>query len=410
MNKRKRLISIIAGVLAAIMLLGILASLLPVSAASSDEIQDQIEELQKQSAAIDSEMAALDVQMQQNLSKMQDVIAQKNRIDQQVTLLHQQIINANDQISAYATMIADKQEELDAAEARYDALSQKNRERVRAMEEDGTLSYWSVLFKATSFADFLDRLSLISEIQSADKRRLTELSDAAKEVADAKDFLTTQKGALSEKRAKLKDSQKELEEKRAEADALLEDLLSRGDEFERYMADAEERQAKAMLELANARSDYESARSQEGSWPTYDGGNGDSPAPTDAEDGWLTPVSGYTITSPFGMRVHPIYGTWTMHYGVDMACNEGTPIYATRSGTVISATYNDSCGNYVQIDHGDGFRSIYMHMTYYVVLPGDEVSQGQLIGYVGSTGDSTGPHLHFGISYNGNYVNPMNYL
>ena len=176
MNKRKRLISIIAGVLAAIMLLGILASLLPVSAASSDEIQDQIEELQKQSAAIDSEMAALDVQMQQNLSKMQDVIAQKNRIDQQVTLLHQQIINANDQISAYATMIADKQEELDAAEARYDALSQKNRERVRAMEEDGTLTYWSVLFKATSFADFLDRLSLISEIQSADKRRLTELS------------------------------------------------------------------------------------------------------------------------------------------------------------------------------------------------------------------------------------------
>ena len=248
MNKRKRLISIIAGVLAAIMLLGILASLLPVSAASSDEIQDQIEELQKQSAAIDSEMAALDVQMQRNLSKMQDVIAQKNRIDQQVTLLHQQIINANDQISAYATMIADKQEELDAAEARYDALSQKNRERVRAMEEDGTLSYWSVLFKATSFADFLDRLSLISEIQSADKRRLTELSDAAREVADAKDFLTAQKGALSEKREKLKDSQKELEEKRAEADALLEDLLSRGDEFERYMADAEERQAKAMLE------------------------------------------------------------------------------------------------------------------------------------------------------------------
>ena len=112
-----------------------------------------------------------------------------------------------------------------------------------------------MLFKATSFADFLDRLSLISEIQSADKRRLTELSDAAKEVADAKDFLTTQKGALSEKREKLKDSQKELEEKRAEADALLEDLLSRGDEFERYMADAEERQAKAMLELANARSD-----------------------------------------------------------------------------------------------------------------------------------------------------------
>lgn len=130
---------------------------------------------------------------------------------------------------------------------------------------------------------------------------------------------------------------------------------------------------------------------QEGSWPTYDGDNADSPAPTRRRGRLADPRQRLHHHQPIGMRIHPIYGTWTMHYGVDMACNEGTPIYATRSGTVISATYNDSCGNYVQIDHGDGFRSIYMHMTYYVVLPGDEVSQGQLIGYVGSTGDSTAP-------------------
>ena len=93
-----------------------------------------------------------------------------------------------------------------------------------------------------------------------------------------------------------------------------------------------------------------------------------------------------------------------------MPHTRGHAIYATRGGKVIEAQYDSSCGNYVTIDHGDGFRSIYMHMTYYVVSYGEYVAAGQVIGYVGSTGDSTGPHLHFGISYNGTYVNPMEYV
>ena len=126
---------------------------------------------------------------------------------------------------------------------------------------------------------------------------------------------------------------------------------------------------------------------------------------------WTTPVSGYTITSPFGMRTHPILGTQRMHNGIDMACNQGTPIYATRAGTVTVASYQaGGAGYYVSINHLDGFASIYMHMTNYVVSAGQSVSQGQLIGYVGSTGLSTGPHLHFGISYAGTYVNPLAYI
>ena len=99
-----------------------------------------------------------------------------------------------------------------------------------------------------------------------------------------------------------------------------------------------------------------------------------------------------------------------MHNGVDLACSQGTPIYASRSGQVTTATYGKDAGYYVSINHGDGFASVYMHMTHYVVKAGSYVSQGQLIGYVGSTGASTGPHLHFGISYNGTYVNPMKYI
>ena len=99
-----------------------------------------------------------------------------------------------------------------------------------------------------------------------------------------------------------------------------------------------------------------------------------------------------------------------MHYGVDLANVTGTPIWAARSGRVSEASYNGSAGYYVSINHGDGFSSIYMHMTHYIVKPGQEVKQGQVIGYMGSTGGSTGPHLHFGISYNGTYVNPANYI
>ena len=99
-----------------------------------------------------------------------------------------------------------------------------------------------------------------------------------------------------------------------------------------------------------------------------------------------------------------------MHQGVDLAAPKGTPIYATRSGTVTIATYSSTAGNYVQLNHGDGYSSVYMHMTHYEVKVGEYVKAGELIGYVGSTGRSTGPHLHFGISYKGSYVNPMDYL
>ena len=116
------------------------------------------------------------------------------------------------------------------------------------------------------------------------------------------------------------------------------------------------------------------------------------------------------MSSPFGNRDAPTAGASTNHQGIDLSAPEGTPIYASRTGVVTAATFGKSAGYYVSINHGDGFSSIYMHMTRYVVSKGQAVSAGQVIGYVGSTGVSTGPHLHFGISYNGTYVNPANYI
>lgn len=125
---------------------------------------------------------------------------------------------------------------------------------------------------------------------------------------------------------------------------------------------------------------------------------------------WLTPCNYTESTRRYGMDLHPIYGDYRMHYGVDMGAPQGTPIYATRSGTVSLAAYNDSCGNYVVLRHDENFTSTYMHMVYYIVATGQEVRQGQVIGYVGSTGDSTGPHLHFEIGYRGSPVDPELYI
>ncbi|MBE6924209.1 MAG: M23 family metallopeptidase [Ruminococcaceae bacterium] len=125
---------------------------------------------------------------------------------------------------------------------------------------------------------------------------------------------------------------------------------------------------------------------------------------------WRVPCDYVRLTSPFGYRWHPTTGEWSMHRGVDLAGPKGTPIYASRSGYVTVATYNSISGNYVTINHQDGYSSVYMHMTHDVVDVGDYVKAGQLIGYMGSTGRSTGPHLHFGISYKGTYVNPMDYI
>lgn len=127
-------------------------------------------------------------------------------------------------------------------------------------------------------------------------------------------------------------------------------------------------------------------------------------------EGFMNPVRYTDISSPFGWRLHPIYEDWRHHNGLDMSAPAGTPIYASKNGVVSTADYNSSAGNHVIIEHEDGFSTVYMHMTYSIVKPGETVGQGQVIGYVGSTGDSTGPHLHFEIRKNGEYLNPALYI
>ena len=223
MKNRKLWISVLAGILALILLLGLFVGVLPgaVQAASISELKNEVNELKKKKQEIDSQIAALEGQLSDNLDDMTAIVNQKNVIDQEIFMLHEQTINLNAQIATFNLLIADKQDELDAAETRLKELNEKNKERIRAMEEDGSLSYWSVLFKANDFADLLDRLNMVEEIAAADQRRLKEMSEAAEQVAEAKDALEVERTALEESKEELKLSQQTLEEKRKEADKLL---------------------------------------------------------------------------------------------------------------------------------------------------------------------------------------------
>ncbi len=421
MKNRKLFVSIMAGILALVMVLSIIFMVVPTiagAASTSSELKQQLDALKADKAEIDGKIKELESQLSGNLNEMEQIVAQKNVIDQEIFMLHEQVNNINSQIATYALLIADKQEELEAAEARLAELNEKNKERIRAMEEDGTLSYWSVLFQANDFADLLDRLNMVEEIAASDQRRLEEMSEAAETVANAKAELETEMAVLEQTKEELKQSEETLQAKRTEADALLTQLIATGAEYEALLDSAEQDVEDLLNKIEDKEEEYDNAKYQE--WlatsvppttkpPQFAGGTAGE-GNTVGGITWLVPCNYSSFSSPYGWRIHPVYGDWRFHSGVDLGASSGTPIIATRSGIVTLAEYSWSAGYWVTIDHMDGYESKYLHMTHYIVSKGDYVSAGQVIGYVGSTGTSTGPHLHFGIYYNGNSVNPANYI
>lgn len=460
--KQKRITAILAGVLAPVLALGLVLGLMAgsVSAASSGEIQNQIDKLEQEQQALQQQMAELESSLAQNKKDVQSMVARKNGIDQQIALLHSQITVVNQTVTAYNLMIADKQDELDAAEKRLALLHEAYKDRIRAMEEQGEISYWSVIFQASSFFEMLDHLNMAAEIAKADRQRLEEIRTVAQQVEQARAELMTHKQSLEQQRQELKQTADTLTVKQAEADGLLLDLLAQGQDYSFELDQSEKLQHELMDKLAGLEEDKIWAEYLE--WlatsvpptttttttvppttvppttvppttvppttipkPTVAPTTKPKPTtqPTTQATGgnkevdgyiWYQPLpkGSYAVTSEFGPRVHPVTGKVnTYHKGIDLGADSGTPIFAVRDGVVRVAAYEEGgAGYYVSLGHTGGYITIYMHMTHYVVSQGQSVSQGQLIGYVGNTGISTGDHLHFGISYAGTYVNPLAYI
>lgn len=447
MKNRRLWVSIMAGFLAFVMLLSLVVSIIPARADEISELENKIEEMGSQLDQKNEEILELQAQQEENFDEIISVVNQKKNIEQQINLILEQVKLINEQINLYNRLIADTQEKLDQQTEKFQQLNTKYKERIRTMEEEGTLSYWSVLFKATSFSDFLDRLNMVQEIAEADTRRIRELNDAAVAIAQSKEALDGQKLDAEQQKEQLKDSEAMLGEKRQEVQELIDMLLERQEEYEALLKEAtaekdaleqEIEQAKQELIAAEAekarrayeammasiaaeesrRKEEEEQRRQE----AIENGEETSSGSEEQEesssymppvsDGWIVPMAYYTmVTSPYGWRVHPVTGEQqSFHSGIDLAAGYGTPIYAARSGLVTTSGYHWSFGNYVVINHGDGYSTLYAHMQERACSEGDRVYQGEVIGYVGSTGESTGPHLHYTVYYNGETVNPAAYL
>lgn len=260
------------------------------------------------------------------------------------------------------------------------------------------------------------------------------MTRAAKQVELAQQELISEKEEQESLRMTLNEKQEELNVKRQESDEILQVLVSKEMELEELQTNLENEDEALLVQISEMETEYtkakeeeylawlawqaeqEALKKQEQDKNTANSGNNSNSSDSSSSNpviigsNWIRPCNYVRISSPFGFRESPTTGASTNHNGVDLSAPAGTPIYASRGGTVTIARWSDSAGYYVTISHGDGFSSIYMHMTNYIVASGQKVNQGQVIGYVGSTGISTGNHLHFGITYGGAYVNPCSYV
>lgn len=384
-----------------LLVLAALCAMLPaVSAENSSDIQDEIDRLKEEADRIEQQQKEIENQIDENDAQTLSFAEEKMRIDNDLELARQEVENLEAQIHQYNLLVAEKQAELDELTEKQNTLMQKFRLRMRSLQERGNISYWQVLFHSASFEDMLMRKTMVEEIAASDQRMLGQIRENAEQVLLAKESLTEQRAMLEEKKVEQAAAQEALEQKRAESDQAISELIaSRQDlveEQERIQDDMD-----ALEKEIAAREEELNRQQQQNNY-----------VPVVTEAGFLFPVSlnGYQcMTSPYGYRVHPISGVTRLHNGVDLAAVTGTPIFASKSGVVTTACigWGNGYGNHVVINHGDGFSTLYAHQSALNVYEGQIVSQGDVIGYVGSTGNSTGPHLHFTVFKNGETINPM---
>ncbi len=401
----------LATVMAAILVISLMASLLlslvgSTLARSSKDIAGEMNELDNQADDYAQQADDLRSQAEEKQQQALEAVQKKLNIDQAIVLLEDEIDQTKAELQNLNLEIAAKQAEVDEAVAAEAAKTEQYKTRLRAMEENGEESYWSVIFRASSLSDLLDQLAMIADISKADQLMQEQLAEARARVEREQDALETKRVERSAKQAELEEKQTLLSEKRAEVDELILALCADNELLLAAEDEASKMEAELRAQSLALLSDYNKAVQRE---------NAASSAPssgTASASGFLFPLPSGTayVSCPYGYRYHPIRGDYTFHYGVDLAAASGTSIYAAKSGTVVQSTMASVNGNYVTIQHSDGTSTLYAHMSSRAVSVGDYVSQGSVIGYVGTTGLSTGPHLHFEIYVNGSTVNPMEYV
>lgn len=402
MNKRK--IRAAMALCLSVLIMGtVVSEAIPVPAYAVT--QSQIDELKEQRNVIRAQRQEKQAIVEALEAEKADVVAQKQAMDERNMYTLQQIQLNNQEIELYDEMIAEKAAELEEAQRLENEQLERYRARVRAMEENGGYNILAIISKSDSFSDMLTAMDDVGEIMESD-RQLEDAYIAARENTESvkADYEDT-RAELEELKAQLKAEQEELEKDIEEAIQIIldleNDLENRQAEYDAIMA--AEDAANATIDKLVAELEAQRAAAEAG------GSSGGGSA--NASGSFLWPVASYVyVSSRFGLRVHPITGEKKSHTGIDIASNQGTAVYASDGGTVTLAGWNGGYGNCIMIDHGNGYVTLYGHLSSISVSVGQTVSQGATIGAVGSTGNSTGPHLHFEVLKNGTRIDPEQFF
>lgn len=407
---KKKAISIVCIILAFLMMVTLVVSVMGSLGALAAGGQDQIDALEQQKSELQSQQASIQTNIDDLIAQQADVIDQKAAMDEKNELARQEIELINEQIDVYTGLIEDKAEELEKAEAAEQAQYELYRKRVRAMEEEGSYTYLDILFQCRSLSDVLSAIDMIGEIMDSDKRLFEEYKAARENTEQVKAEYEATLAQLSDKQETLEAEKAELEEQIAAAveviNQLQDDIDAAKAEYAKAAAAEAAAQASINAIIAQMQAEEEAARQEAAQNNQQYTGTGSTATGTYI---WPCPSSTY-VTSAFGMRDHPLFGDERPHSGIDVAGSAGSEVLAADSGTVAVATYSSSYGNYVTIYHSNGDYTLYAHMSSLAVSAGQSVTQGDVIGYVGSTGWATGPHLHFEIRVNGSTVDPLSYF
>ena len=415
MNKKTK--SLLALILSVMTVLSLILGALPTQAYAVT--QSEIDALKKERDKIAEAKAAQQAIVDELEAQHADVLERKLALDERNVYTLEQMALNEQEIALYDQMIEDKAREVEEAKALENQQLERYRTRVRAMEENGNFGFLALVLNAGSLGELLTAMDDIGEIMESDRRLEDEYIAAREHTEEVKAEYEAYKEELEAKQATLRAEQVELQRQIDEATELItklaEDIEGNAEELAKLQAAQDEAQKEIdqkVAELERQRAEEEERRRQEQAANGGGSGGGSSGGGTVTGTGsftWPCPSCTY-ITSRVGYRWHPVSGQWKYHSGLDIGAAYGASIVAADGGTVTIAGVNGGYGNCVMIDHGNGYYTLYGHMSSIAVSVGQSVSKGATIGYVGSTGVSTGPHLHFEIRQGTTILDPENWF
>ena len=361
-----------------------------------DSIQQQVNQQNAAKADAETVIGSVSEQLRQIEEQLRQATAELG------TIKEQRVAVEND-ITLNERLLAEAQKRLEGRESVF-------YKRVRDIYINGRLSYLDVVIGSKDFSDFANRLEVLKRIIDSDITLINEIKKERADIEAHKQKLEADRAKLVELEKSALAKQAEIEQKKAERNVVLQ--KAQNDRATAMQAieelNASSAQVSAMLkERQAARAAAAAAAASAAAQSSGGQGASDNWVQGTGQLGW--PVSG-EITSPYGYRVHPIWGTTIYHSGIDIGVDEGTPVHAADGGVVVWSGWMGGYGYAVVIDHGNGLSTLYGHNSELAVDEGQSVAKGQVISYAGSTGNSTGPHVHFEVRVNGDPVDPMGYL